>query len=587
MSPEERIKEHLAFLYGERQAERVFDRLQGIMRKYANLISPTQHAQVVRELSECDAILITYGDQIYEQARLPLQTLNQFLMDHLHGVINAVHILPFYPYSSDDGFSVIDYRSIDSALGDWKDIQQIGENFSLMFDAVINHISRQSEWFHAFLRAEAPHENYFITVDPGADLSKVVRPRALPLLTEVDTASGRKHIWTTFSEDQIDLNFANPDVLIEILDLLLYYAWHGAKFIRLDAIAYLWKEIGTSCIHLPQTHAVVKLMRAMLDLVAPHVSLLTETNVPHEENISYFGTLDPETGLTDEAQLVYQFPLAPLVLNAFLKGDAEILSRWADGLEAGAIFFNFIASHDGMGVMPARGLLSEAEIQELVARTLRHGGEVSYKSNPDGSSSVYELNITLYDALNDPAAPSPDVDAARFLASQAIMLSLAGVPGIYFHSLIGARNCYRCVEETGRARSINREKFEYRSLNAELEQGESQRARIFSTYQRWLVARRQHKAFHPSGSQKVLFLDPAVFVLLRISPDQEQSVLCLVNVSSVQRDCSLALAANYLPPHDEWQDILSRQLFHAKGASLEIPLAPYQTRWLAPVAEAD
>ena len=277
-----------------------------------------------------------------------------------------------------------------------------------------------------------------------------------------DTADGERHVWTTFSEDQIDLNFHNPLVLLELIDVLLFYAARGAQIIRLDAIAYLWKIPGTACIHLPQTHAVVKLVRAILDLTAPAVQLLTETNVPHAENISYFGEYRTERGGSDEAQMVYQFPLGPLTLHTLLTGDTTRLTEWVQGLPElapGTAFFNFTASHDGIGVRPAEGLLSAGEIRRLVETTLAHGGQVSYKSNADGSRSPYELNITWYDVLNDPAQPAPALDVARFLASQAIMLALAGVPGIYVHSLFGSRSCERCREATGHARSLNREKF--------------------------------------------------------------------------------------------------------------------------------
>ena len=331
-----------------------------------------------------------------------------FLDLHLSDAINGVHILPFFPYSSDDGFSVIDYKQVDPNLGSWEDISRLGKNNRLMFDAVINHISQFSMWFQQYRLDEAPFTEYFITVDPNEDMSQVVRPRSLPLLTPVVTPSGMKHVWTTFSPDQIDLNYANPQVQLGIIDVLLDYVEHGAEFIRLDAIAYLWKEIGTTCIHLPQTHAVVKLWRAVLDAVAPDVLLITETNVPHEENISYFGDPLPEMGGTDEAQLVYNFTLAPLTLNAFQTGDASRLSAWAATLKTsgpGATFFNFIASHDGIGVRPAEGILSTVEVQALVEQTLAHGGEVNYKDNPDGSRSVYELNTTLYDFLNDPVPP--------------------------------------------------------------------------------------------------------------------------------------------------------------------------------------
>jgi glycosidase len=491
MSPDSRIQEQLSFIYGELEGEQVrkllLQRMEEFRQRHPQLDAISQPAG---QLTEQDTVLITYGDQIWEPGQLPLHTLADFLDKHLAGAVNFVHILPFFPYSSDDGFSVIDFYQVDPALGSWNDITRLGQNFRLMFDAVVNHISSHSKWFRGYKLGQVPYQDYFINTDPSTDLSQVVRPRALPLLTAIETEQGACHVWTTFSDDQIDLNYANPQVLLEMIDVLLFYVEHGAEIIRLDAIAYLWKEIGTSCIHLPQTHAVVKLFRAILDAVAPQVLLITETNVPHEENISYFGEPVPKTGRTDEAQMVYQFPLAPLVLHTFHTGNTRALSGWAASLNTpspGATFFNFIASHDGIGVNPARGILDETEIQALVDRTRAHGGQVSYKTNPDGSKSVYELNITLYDALNDPSSPQQEVDLMRFMASQVIKLSLAGVPGIYIHSLFGSRNCHSCVEKSGRARSINREKFQRADLEAKVNESGSMKQEIFTRYKRLLV----------------------------------------------------------------------------------------------------
>ena len=341
-TPENRICDHLSFLYGKEEAEDLWPQLQARLADFRER-NPRWLATVsppAERLTEVDAVLITYGDQISEPGHSRLQTLAGFLETHLGDAISGVHLLPFYPYSSDDGFSVIDYQQVNPDFGNWDDVARIGQGFRLMFDAVINHISRESAWFQAFLRDEEPYTDYFIVVDPGTDLSQVVRPRALPLLTPVETPSGIKHVWTTFSDDQIDLNYADPQMLLDIIDVLLFYVAQGAEIIRLDAIAYLWKEIGTSCIHLPQTHSVVKLFRAVLDAAAPGVILITETNVPHEENISYFGDPLPSGG-TDEAQMVYQFPLASLVLHAFHTGDASSLTRWVADLEAppSATFF--------------------------------------------------------------------------------------------------------------------------------------------------------------------------------------------------------------------------------------------------------
>jgi sucrose phosphorylase len=411
----------------------------------------------------------------------------------------------------------------------------------------------------------------------------VVRPRTLPLLTEVETARGRRRVWTTFSDDQIDLNYTDARVLLETISLLLFYVEKGASILRLDAIAYLWKESGTPCIHLPQTHVVIKILRAVLDLVAPDVLLITETNVSHDQNISYFGDRLIETSRTDEAQLVYQFPLAPLVLHTFACADASRLSEWATTLDAPGMFFNFIASHDGIGILPARGILSDEQIQSLVHRTLRHGGQVSYKSNPDGTQSPYELNIALYDALNDPARENFCEDVDRFLASQAIMLSLAGVPGIYIHSLLGSRNCRCCAEQTGHARSINREKFDVDVLKRRLSQPESREAQILSRYRKLLNVRRAQSAFHPLAPQDVLVKDPRIFSIVRRSLDGEQTILCLANVTPGPVRVCLDTQLNGLSSHSSWQDLIGGQTYVATSSNLDINLKRYQFCWLSAV----
>ncbi|MDT8306045.1 MAG: alpha-amylase family glycosyl hydrolase, partial [Anaerolineae bacterium] len=375
---------HLAAVYGETAAPEILSRLEARLASYQGPSRPA------RPFDQRDAFLITYGDMVRQPGEAPLHTLGEFLRAHVRGFVRGVHLLPFYPYTSDDGFSVVDYTAVDPALGSWADVERLGQDFRLAFDAVINHISAHSAWFQGYLRDEAPYRDYFITVDPAADLSAVFRPRALPLLTQVDTAAGPRHVWTTFSADQIDLNFANSEVLLAIVDVLLFYAARGAEVIRLDAIAFLWKEIGSRCLHQPEAHHIVQLLRRVFDRVAPQVALLTETNVPHRENVSYFGDGH------DEAQMVYNFSLPPLVLHAIQTGSAAPLSAWAGELSTPSdetAFFNFLASHDGIGVTPARDIIGDAAIDWLAERVEALGGFVSYKNNPDGSQSAYELNI--------------------------------------------------------------------------------------------------------------------------------------------------------------------------------------------------
>jgi glucosylglycerate phosphorylase len=556
-----KILDHLTFLYGEEKASQLCERAQKLVDGY--------RVQIFRRdssLTERDSILITYGDQVQSSNNKPLQMLNSFCKKYLAGIVSGIHILPFYPWTSDDGFSVIDYRKVDSRLGDWEDISSMQGHFRLMFDGVINHISAQSEWFQGFLRDDPRYRDYFITVDGAPDLSQVARPRALSLLTPFHTPSGEKLVWTTFSEDQIDLNFKNPEVLLEVLDILLMYAARGATFIRLDAIAYLWKEIGTTCIHLPQTHQVIQFLRAVLDEVAPHVHLITETNVPHAENVSYFG--DGE----NEAQLVYNFALPPLTLHTFHTGEARVLSNWARALTLPSdktTFFNFLASHDGIGLNPVRGILSSQEIDLLVDKALEHGGLVSHKYNPDGTQSPYEMNINYFNALSNPNGDEPlGLQVDRFMAAQAIMLSLIGMPGIYFHSLFGSRGWLEGVKQTGRNRAINREKCDLEKLENELADENSLRAKVFTRYRQLLLVRSSSPAFHPYGAQKIADYHPPVFAVERISPDGKVHALCLHNVSSHE--------VTFRTNHGIAIDLFTGRSLQVSNITLE----PYQFIWM-------
>ncbi|MGB7342536.1 MAG: sugar phosphorylase [Phototrophicaceae bacterium] len=517
------IQSKLTRIYGAEIGQSTYHKLTALLTPIRT--GDVQHLAV----SEADAILICYGDHIQDGDTPPLQVLHHFLKQQVKPTINSIHILPFYPWTSDDGFSVLDYYQVDPALGDWEHINAMKADFRLMFDAVFNHMSAQSEWFKKYLADEAPYNQYFIAVPPETDLSDVVRPRALPLLTAFETASGTKHVWTTFSDDQVDLNASNPDVLLELLKITRFYVEQGADLIRLDAIAFLWKEIGTSSIHLEQTHLIIQLMRDFLDIVAPDVVLITETNVPHEENISYFGN-----GI-NEAQMVYQFPLPPLILQTLASGDSRYLTQWAqslDGIGGRTTFFNFTASHDGIGLRPVTGILSQDEIEALVNRTKAHGGHVSYKANSDGSQSPYEMNITYFDAITHPdiTASDPDTAIDRFIVSQAIQLSLAGVPGIYFSSLFGSRNWSEGVEQTGRFRTINRQKRDLTRLTHELN-SDTLTHKVFTRYMDLITQRRANPAFHPLASQTILALDTGVFAILRQSRDGQQAVLALHNVT--------------------------------------------------------
>jgi glucosylglycerate phosphorylase len=565
-----RIYDKLKTLYGDEQADNTLSKLKTVIEQY-----DIQTSEPTLPVNEADVILITYGDQVQNTDENPLAVQHRFLKETVYPVVNNIHLLPFFPYSSDDGFSVIDYMAVNPEHGTWDDITNMGKDFKLMFDAVFNHISAHSEWFQAFLRGENPYTDYFVVMNPDVDLSAVVRPRTLPLLTPVQTPDGEKYVWTTFSDDQIDLNIMNPAVLVELVKILLFYVEKGAKLIRLDAIAFLWKIAGTNSLHLEQTHLVIQLMRNAVSLVAPDVMIVTETNVPHEENISYFGDG------TNEAHMVYQFPLPPLILHTMTVGDTTKLTQWADGLQPAGeytTFFNFIASHDGIGLRPVTGILSDDEIQKLADLTQAHGGNVSFKNNSDGSQSPYELNISYFDAVNAPelVETSQEIAVKRFIVSQAIGLCLAGVPGIYFHSLFGSQNDTNGVTQTGRYRSINREKNQLNALQAELADNTSLRAQVFSQYHHLLSIRREQSAFHPAAQQTILTLNPAVFAVKRYNKQSGEHILAINNVT--ENAVTLQIDVKF----DHWHDLVQSKDYAANDKTIEIMLEAYQVIWLKP-----
>ena len=572
-----RLAAHLDRLYPPEQAAAALPRLLAVVERFAR--AHPGHATSLRTepFDERDVVLITYADQIREPHEAPLDTLREFLTDRVDGIINTVHLLPFYPWTSDDGFAVVDYEQVDPAVGDWDAVRRFGDSFRLMVDAVFNHVSSRSPWFVGWLRNDPAYRDFFIAVDADADVSGVTRPRPQPLLTPVEAVDGPRHVWTTFSADQVDLNYANPAVLVAVTRILLDYVAHGAGVIRLDAVAYLWKRLGTSCIHLPETHEIIRLWCTVLDAVAPDVALITETNVPHAENVSYFGDG------SDEAHLVYQFPLAPLVLSAFHLADTTTLAEWAAGLQTpsdSTAFLNFLGSHDGIGVRPAEGLLTRAEIAHLCDLAKAHGGGVSYKANADGTFSPYEINAVYFDALTEADSREPPTrQVDRFLASQSILLALAGVPAIYVQALLGSRNWLEGVERTGRLRSINRRKFDRAELEAELDDPASLRHQVFTRLRDRIAVRIAEPAFHPNGEQRILHLDPRVFAFERTAPDGSSRVLCLHNVAGRAHRVE-AGPAHGLRVRGRLVDLVSGQTFTTSAGTLDCVLPPYGVRWL-------
>ena len=523
---------------------------------------------------ESEIMLITYADTVQAAGEKPLKTLHRFLDDCLSDTVSVVHLLPFFPYSSDDGFSVMDYLVVNESHGDWADVEAIAGRYRVMADLVINHMSARSRWFENFRKRIDPGKDYFFEARPGDDLSAVVRPRTSPLLTAVQTGDGERFVWCTFSEDQVDLNFANPQVLAEFVGIIRYYLERGLTWFRMDAVAFLWKEVGTPSIHLQQTHELIKILRLLIEHHTPESVVITETNVPNRENLTYFGN-------ANEAHVIYNFSLPPLLINTLVTGNCRHLKTWLMSMppaQMGTTYLNFIASHDGVGLRPTDGLLEEDEKQRLIDTMESFGGKVSYRRTPDGKDQPYEMNIALFDALKGTAERGADQwQLQRFICAHIVMLALEGIPAFYIHSLLGTENDYGRMENTSRFRSINRSQLQIDRLEKLLGDSQSHHHKVFTELKRLIAIRRRQPAFHPNATQFTLHLGLQLFGFWRQSMRRDQSIFCIHNITDEVQ--AVSLAEINLIGTDQWRDLISGMAIDELSGS--ITLKPYQSVWLS------
>ncbi|MFE4106364.1 alpha-amylase family glycosyl hydrolase [Almyronema epifaneia] len=615
----DRLFERLSFLYGSGKAKRYLPELERLLKVHcAHKVLATTAAEPSLEpgdrFSEKDLVLITYGDLIQGQGRSPLASLAQFLqqLPKFANVINTLHILPFFPYSSDRGFSITDFHVVDPKLGSWQDITALGSQYQLMFDGVFNHVSAQSLAFQEMLNGNPLYRDVFTTYTSPGELTleqrqMILRPRTSDILTQYHSINGPVWVWTTFSPDQIDLNYRNPHVLLGVVETLLLYVRRGANIIRLDAVTYLWDEPGTTGANLAQTHEVIKLLRDVLSVADPTVSLITETNIPHADNIAYFGDG------TDEAHMVYNFALPPLVLYTFYQQDATALTNWAKTLtypSATTTFFNILDTHDGIGLMGVKDILPAAEIQFLLQQARDQGAFISYRTSEKGQKEPYEINTTWFSALSLDSSPEDlSFQVKRYVASRSLALVLRGVPGIYLHGLMGSQNDVDTVLRTQSKRDINRQIIRQVDIIKAIADPQSKLSHLMQQLGRLLEIRVRQPAFHPNGAQRILALGPEVFAVLRISPDCTQHILTLTNVTACACRLEISLAELgitglhptelapasssdepiicAIPDDSHWYDLVGRRGWRATQQKLAIALEPYDVVWLVPFVELE
>ena len=523
--------------------------------------------------SQRDVALITYGDSIVDGGSKPLKVLRDFCETWLGSCVTWVHVLPFFPWTSDDGFSVLDYSSVNQALGDWNDISEIATDYRLMADLVLNHCSSRSAWFENFKQGVDPGKGYFFTKHSSFDVSRVVRPRTSDLTMPVATSEGVQQVWCTFSHDQVDFDFSNPDVLLEFTRIVRLYLDRGVRIFRLDAVAFTWKRSGTTCINLPEAHDLVRLLRSLIEWVQPDAIIITETNVPNIENLAYFGQ-------RDEAHCIYNFALPPLLIHTLVEADSSRITRWLMSMPPailGTTYFNFLASHDGIGLRPVEGLLSEGELDSMIDQLQENGALLSWREHADGTRTVYEVNVSLFDAFKQ-SGEVVDRTLERMILAHAILLGLEGIPAIYLHSFVATNNDLSRVENTGHNRAINRHQWALYELTGQLNDAKSQHAQCLHSIKYLIGIRQQQPAFHPNATQFTLNSGRSIFGFWRQSPDRAQSIFCLYNVTPTRT--AIAAASLNLVGSDSWRDLISGGTVDLFSENPTIELAPYQAVWL-------
>ena len=519
-------------------------------------------------ISEKTSLVISYGDNIYSSQSSSMKIFQKFFQKNLEKLFDTIHFLPFYPSSSDSGFAVKDHYQIDRKIGNWSDLKKISKSKKIMADVVINHASARGLWFKNFLKRKKPGKDYFLTVNSKFNTSKVVRPRDHKLLKKIKIFEKNDYLWRTFSPDQIDLNFKNPSVLLRFIKIIIYLINNGVTIFRLDAIAYLWKQNGTKCINLSQTHEIIKLLRVVTSLLNVQTLIITETNLPEKENLSYFGK-------NNEANWVYNFSLPPLLIHAFLFENSSYLNQWSRKLPStkhGNCYLNFIASHDGIGIRPTEGILNEKTLGSFLKRLKKNGSKFSYRKVQNKSKKVYEANITVFDALRkSDFDPKGLFFLERYVSAHAIMISFEGIPAVYFNSLFGKSNDEAKYIITGNNRDVNRYKWNFNNITTKLRDKKSKQSIFYRNIGALLEIKRKQKAFHPNASRININLGPKIFCFKRISKDKKQSIICMTNLSSKIQTPNFKKIGSY-------RDLLNSNLKFREGTSLI--LKPFQTVWL-------
>ena len=406
---------------------------------------------------ENKCMLITYADSMGNN----LSDLAAVMDKHFKDAVGGIHILPFFPSSGDRGFAPMDYHVVDSAFGDWDDIEKLADDYYLMADYMINHISAKSEYYKDFLQKkdDSKYRDLFIRYkdfwDNGepteAEVDAIYKRKPRAPYVDANFADGTtEKVWCTFDEQQIDINCKSETAKEFIRDNLVDLCKHGLALIRLDAFAYATKKAGSSCFFIEPD--VWELMDGCQKIVEPYgVTLLPEI---HEHY-----TMQQKIASHD--YYVYDFALPMLLINGLYYGQSQYLKHWLDICPRKQ--FTTLDTHDGIGVVDVKDLLPDDEIERTKEDIFKFGANVKkiYNTAAYNNLDIYQVNCSYYSALGD------DDDA--YLLARAVQFFAPGIPQVYYVGLLAGKNDLQLLEETKVGRNINRHYYKLDEIDKEVE----------------------------------------------------------------------------------------------------------------------
>lgn len=415
--------------------------------------------------------LITYPDSLGGD----LKTLNEILLEHFSDIFKGgIHILPPFPSSGDRGFAPLTYLEVDPKFGTWNDIKTIGENFDVLVDLMVNHISRQSPYFQDFLKRgrKSEYADLFITLDKiwedgkpvQQDIDKMFLRRPLPYSTfTIEETGEEEKVWTTFGKtdpsEQIDLDVKSDKVKKLFAEFFTNFSKQNVKIVRLDAVGYVIKKLGTSCFFVEPE--IYEFLDSILELAKSlDIELLPEVHAHYTTQYK----------LAEHGCWIYDFILPYTILDTLINKRSKGLCNYLKVRPKKQ--FTMLDCHDGIPVKPDMDdIIDTKEARKLVDVCLERGSNLSLILSDDHKAEdgfdVHQIRCSYYSVL--------DCDDDAYLAARAIQFFAPGIPQVYYVGLLAGENDVENIKKTGDGREINRHNFTVEEIDQSLEKEVVQR----------------------------------------------------------------------------------------------------------------